>query len=236
MSYGVRMMYWMTWALLANGLLPAATQAPPGSDGPGAAYVEGFALLFRPVVREELRIEEEQEQQLRQLGDDLRNQWQIMWREVQQLPLEQRWQTMRQRIVQQRQQIDQQVRQILQDDQLTRLKQVQLQVQMQQRGMTEILTSPEIRQALGLTDEQTVEFRQVVYQAEQEMQQQIRAAEQQAREKIVSVLNPQQRSKWQELVGTPFEPGGLERDELNRIFGSDTPGQPDPTLRRPRSR
>jgi hypothetical protein len=236
MSCGVRMMYWMTWALLANGLLPAATQAPPVGDGPGSAHVEGFALLFRSEVREELGIAEEQEQQLRQLGDALRSQWQTMWRDVQQLPPQQRWQAMRQRIVQQREQMDHQVRGILQDHQLTRLKQVQLQVEMQQRGMTEVLSSPEVRQALGLTDEQNVEFRQVVHQAEQEMQQQIRTAVQQARERIVSVLDPQQRTKWQELVGAPFEPGAVERDEMTRVFGSAMPEPSDPALRRPRNR
>ena len=107
---------------------------------------------------------------------------------------------------------------------------------MQQRGMTEVLTSPEIRQALGLTDDQIVEFSQVVSQAEQEMRAQIRAAVQQAREKIVSVLNPQQRSKWQELVGDSVRPRWVERVNRIAFLAQQRSSESDPALRRLRNR
>ena len=76
----------------------------------------------------------------------------------------------------------------------------------------------------------------VANQADEEMRQKIRAAVQQARERIVSVLSPQQRSKWQELVGATFDPGAVERGESIRVFGSAVSEEPDPALRRPRSR
>jgi Spy/CpxP family protein refolding chaperone len=93
--------------------------------------------------------------------------------------------------------------------QLERLKQIDLQVRMQQRGEGGI-SSRTVAEALELTDEQREKLEQRAEEVRQELQEKVRQAQVEAREKLLDVLTPQQKAKLEELMGDAFQ---LQDDE-----------------------
>ena len=93
---------------------------------------------------------------------------------------------------------------ILLDHQLERLKQLQLQSRLQRGSAADALASTDVREALGVTDEQLEQMRQVATEAEAELRETIRKATEEARSKVLDVLTAEQRAKWEEMTGTSF--------------------------------
>jgi Spy/CpxP family protein refolding chaperone len=96
---------------------------------------------------------------------------------------------------------------------LDRLKQIDLQVRMQQRGEGG-LSSRTVAEALDLSDEQREKLEQRAEEVRKELQEKVRQAQTEAREKMLDVLTPEQRAKLDEMLGESFQ-----MTEENRSFG-----------------
>jgi hypothetical protein len=173
----------------------------PPMMGPGGGT--GLELLFSPDVREEIELVEEQEEQLRDLQNKMRDGMRSVFTEIRDLPEEERRDAMMARMQEQQESIKKEMESILLDHQLERLKQLQLQSQLQ-GGAANALASNDVREALGLTDEQLEEMRQVASEAEAELREQIRKATEEARSKVLDVLTAEQRAKWEQMTGASF--------------------------------
>ncbi len=223
---------WMVAGVLAMALLlPAMAQPPAGRPGGpfGGRFIGPMlmvGLLRNPQVQQELKLTDQQKQQLEQMGQ----QWREKMRGLRDLPPEER----RQRVEAMRSEVEKQLSTILNDQQMKRLKQIALQVE----GYA-ALGRPEIAEQVGLTKEQRQKVGDILRQAAekrrevfQQGQGDRQAAFQRMREirqwvdsEIEKLLTAEQKKKWQELIGAPFK--------LEGGFGGDFGGARQRAQRRP---
>jgi Spy/CpxP family protein refolding chaperone len=192
-------------------LIPAMAQPPAGRPGgPFGGRLGGpmlmVGLLRSPQVQQELKLTDQQRQQLEQLGE----QWREKMRGLRDLPPEER----RQKVEGMRAEVEKQLATILNEQQMKRLKQIALQVE----GYA-ALERPEIADQVGLTKEQRQKIRDILRQADEKRREAFQqgqgdrqAAFQRMREirqwvdgEIEKLLTAEQKKKWQELVGAPFK-------------------------------
>jgi Spy/CpxP family protein refolding chaperone len=192
-------------------LIPAMAQPPAGRPGgPFGGRLGGpmlmVGLLRSPQVQQELKLTDQQRQQLEQLGE----QWREKMRGLRYLPPEDRWQ----KGEGMRAEVEKQLATTLNEQQMKRLKQIALQVE----GYA-ALERPEIADQVGLTKEQRQKIRDILRQAGEKRREAFQqgqgdrqAAFQRMREirqwvdgEIEKLLTPEQKKKWQELVGAPFK-------------------------------
>lgn len=203
---------WMVVTVLTMAvLIPAMAQPPAGRPGgPFGGRLGGpmlmVGLLRSPQVQQELKLTDQQRQQLEQLGE----QWREKVRGLRDLPPEER----RQKVQGMRAEVEKQLSQILNEQQMKRLKQIALQVE----GYA-ALERPEIADQVGLTKEQRQKIRDILRQAAEKRREAFQqgrsdrqAAFQRMREirqwvdgEIEKLLTAEQKKKWQELVGAPFK-------------------------------
>jgi Spy/CpxP family protein refolding chaperone len=203
---------WMAVTVLTMAvLIPAMAQPPAGRPGgPFGGRLGGpmlmVGLLRSPQVQQELKLTDQQKQQLEQLGE----QWREKMRGLRDLPPEER----RQKVQGMRAELEKQLSQILNEQQMKRLKQIALQVE----GYA-ALERPEIADQVGLTKEQRQKIRDILRQADEKRREAFQqgqgdrqAAFQRMREirqwvdgEIEKLLTAEQKKKWQELVGAPFK-------------------------------
>ena len=203
---------WMAVTVLTMAvLIPAMAQPPAGRPGgPFGGRLGGpmlmLGLLRNQQVQQELKLTDQQKQQLEQLGE----QWREKMRGLRDLPPEER----RQKVQGMRAEVEKQLSQILNEQQMKRLKQIALQVE----GYA-ALERPEIADQVGLTKEQRQKIRDILRQAAEKRREAFQqgrsdrqAAFQRMREirqwvdgEIEKLLTAEQKKKWQELVGAPFK-------------------------------
>ncbi|MDA1051630.1 MAG: hypothetical protein O3C40_14270 [Planctomycetota bacterium] len=104
-----------------------------------------------------------------------------------------------------------------------RLSQLEIQFQMRGGGGLGALGSREVGEQLAVTDEQREVLRDKALELGQEFGRKIAELRREMQEKLLAELNPEQRAKFQELVGDPFEfqdrPPGGGRDRGQRGDG-----------------
>ncbi|MDT7898473.1 MAG: hypothetical protein YPKNTGVA_002322 [Candidatus Fervidibacter sp.] len=203
---------WMAVTVLTMAvLIPAMAQPPAGRPGgPFGGRLGGpmlmVGLLRSPQVQQELKLTDQQRQRLEQLGE----QWREKMRGLRDLPPEER----RQKGEGMRAEVEKQLATILNEQQMKRLKQIALQVE----GYA-ALERPEIADQVGLTKEQRQKIRDILRQAGEKRREAFQqgqgdrqAAFQRMREirqwvdgEIEKLLTPEQKKKWQELIGEPFK-------------------------------
>lgn len=81
----------------------------------------------------------------------------------------------------------------------------QLEIQFRMRGAGGALGSREVSEGLALTDEQKEAVREKSRELAQEFAKKMAELRLQMQEQLLAELNPEQRAKFQELVGDPFE-------------------------------
>jgi Spy/CpxP family protein refolding chaperone len=192
-------------------LLPAMAQPPAGRPGgPFGGRFGGpmlmLGLLRNQQVQQELKLTDQQKQQLEQLGE----QWREKMRGLRDLPPEER----RQKVEGMRAEVEKQLSKVLNEQQMKRLKQIALQVE----GYA-ALERPEVAEQVGLTKEQRQKIRDILRQAAEKRReafqqgqgdrqavfQRMREIRQWVDGEIEKLLTPEQKKKWQELVGAPFK-------------------------------
>jgi Spy/CpxP family protein refolding chaperone len=106
------------------------------------------------------------------------------------------------------------LKEVLLPHQFDRLKQIDVQSRIQQRGAS-ALSSGDLAEALSLTAEQKEKLEKRAEEVREELQEKIRQLQTEARDKMLDVLTPEQRAKLDELMGDTFE----MRDEGFRSGG-----------------
>ncbi|GBC91853.1 hypothetical protein HRbin15_00312 [bacterium HR15] len=181
-------------------------QGQPGFGGRMMGANLSAMLLMREDVQKELNLSQTQKAKLEQMREEMMQAMQ----ELRNLPPEQR----RERMQELRQKYD--PASVLTDAQRKRMRELELQWQ----GPF-ALNNPEIAKQVGLTEEQQAKIRGIIQETFQSMRgqfqpgqppgqpgermQEFQKAREQAERKILEVLTPAQREKWQQLLGKPFE-------------------------------
>jgi Spy/CpxP family protein refolding chaperone len=194
-----------------------------GGGGPGGFFGGGgvFGLVTRDEVQEELQLVDEQQEKVETVVDEardqLREEMQSMFRDMRDLSDEERrarFDEIRERMDQFNTELEGKLKKVLLPHQFERLKQIDVQQRIQQRGAS-ALTSGELAEALNLTDEQREKLEQRAEEVREELQEKMRQLQTEAREKMLDVLTAEQRAKLNELMGDSFE----MREDFGRFGG-----------------
>ncbi len=178
----------------------------------GGAAISGM-LLNRADVQRELNLTEQQKAKINEMQQAQR----LAMQELRNLPPEER----RQRMQEIRQKND--PTSVLNEGQKKRLKELEL----QWLGPMALM-NPEVAKEVGLTAEQQSKIQGLVREQMQQMRGQFQGggqpganleqARQQLENRILDLLTPAQRQKWQQMQGKPFQFEG------GRGFGGVRPG------------
>lgn len=184
------------------------SQPPRGPGGPGRGQMLGVgALLFSEEVRGEIDLLEEQEADLRQMGEEVRDKMRRIFSGMRDLSPEERraaFEDARESMQAVRDEVNERVKQVLMPHQWDRLRQIELQQQMRRQG-AESLGSGRIAEALGLTEEQKLELQRRAAEQTAKLEERIRQLREEAQDEVLKVLTAEQRAKFDELMGKPFE-------------------------------
>lgn len=218
-------------ALAAGSLVcTSSALAQPGRGGPGFGGGTMF-MLMNESVRKELEIVPEQEEKLRELGEQMRDEMRQAFSGLRDLSPEEReakFAELREQGQKRMEEFQAKVDGVLLEHQKTRLKQLRVQMQMRRGGTSGALASEELAKELGITEEQKKRLEELREEVQKEVEEKMQKVRDEAREKLLSVLTPQQRKKLEEMTGEPFEYqsqfGGRGRGPGGRGPGGRGPG------------
>lgn len=215
-------MVFVSGALAQQGQ-PQRPRGPQGAPGPGFGRMWGGGagiggmLLNRADVQRELNLTEQQKAKINEMQQAQR----AAMQELRNLPPQER----RQRMQEIRQKND--PTSVLNEEQKKRLKELEL----QWLGPMALM-NPEVAKEVGLTAEQQSKIQGLAREQMQQMRGQFQGggqpganleqARQQLENRILEILTPAQRQKWQQMQGKPFQFEGGRG--LGAGFGGPRPG------------
>jgi hypothetical protein len=94
---------------------------------------------------------------------------------------------------------------VLLPQQRERLAQIGLQMRIQQMGVVQALTTGDIAEQIGVTDDQKTKMEEAAAAAEKDLQDKIAKARTEARDKILGTLSSEQKDKVKKMLGTEFK-------------------------------
>ncbi len=116
-----------------------------------------------------------------------------------------------------REQTLKQMREGLLPHQVERLEQIQAQSRLRNRSLIDIITSEPVKTRLVISDEQAEQLRAAEQQVEDDLQRQIAELREQAKERLLEALDPEQREKVDTIFGQTFNFESAKGDR----FGKD---------------
>jgi len=193
-------------ALLLSVNLSYAQQGRPG--GWGGFGGNSLWLLQNDQVRKELEIVDDQVEQLTELQQKMREEMRELFSGMRELDAEQRQEAFaaaREKMGELQKEMQAKADKILLPHQTERLKQIGLQMQLQSRGTSRSLMEGDLAETLNITEEQKNQLEEAAKQATEEMNEKIAAAREEARQKVLQALTPEQRAQLEKLIGDEFE-------------------------------
>jgi Spy/CpxP family protein refolding chaperone len=234
MNRAVRSISFTSLVAVALFATPALLFAQGGGfrGGPGGGFGGGgvLGLLYRDDVRQDLQLVDEQQEKVDALAEEIRTELQDemreMFRGMQDLSDEERQQQfekIRSRMQEVNADAEKRLKKVLLPHQFDRLKQIDVQMRVQQQGAG-ALTTGELAETLDLTDSQRERLEERAAEVEQELQEKISKLRIEARNKMLDVLTAEQRAKLESLMGDDFAatdpaPGFGRRGGRGGFFG-----------------
>lgn len=190
------------WAGLALAQ-PGGFGGGPGG-GPGGNI--GF-LLQNDQIKEELKIDDAQAEEVQDLVDAQRDAMREMFRGGDfDFRSEEGRAKIREMVEEQTAKLEKDLGTVLKPEQITRLKQIGRQMQTNRPGQSGgLIQNERLTEELGLTEAQLTEMRKKAPEVQEELRAEIQKATKAAEEKLLSVLTPTQKAKYAELMGEPFQ-------------------------------
>jgi Spy/CpxP family protein refolding chaperone len=198
-------------ALVATAALASSALAQRGG-GFGRGGGGGANMLRMPEVQAELKLTDDQKTKVTDAMAKLREQRQNAGQDFQSLSQDERQKLMAQR----RAEDDKALADVLNADQMKRYHQLQL----QQQGLSSVAQDKALADELKITDDQKTKIQTIaddqrnamreLFQSaggggdRQAMMQKMQDLRKQTDEKIAAVLTDDQKSKWKDMIGTPF--------------------------------
>lgn len=187
---------------------PGGPGGPGFFGGPGGGGIQG--LVMRDEVQEEIQLVDEQREKVRTIveesGEKMRSEMRGLFEQMRDLSDDERRERfgeIREKMEAMRSEVDGQLKKALLPHQYERLKQIDFQSRLQQRGEGGMSVGA-VADALELTDEQREKLEQRAEEVRNELREKVRQAQSEAIEKMLDVLTPDQQAKIKELMGDQF--------------------------------
>jgi Spy/CpxP family protein refolding chaperone len=210
----MRAFFTATLALGLVGLL-AGSAAAQGRGGFGMGGGGSYAMLLaNESVQKELKLEDQQVEKCKEIGDKAREKMQEFRSQTEGLDQDQRRAKMMELMREFNESTVKSASEFLKPEQLTRLKQISY----QQRGVL-AFSDPEVEKKLNITDSQKTDFKAIadefrtesstVFQENRDdreaMMKKMGELRKSTLAKAEAKLNDEQQKTWKELLGDPFE-------------------------------
>lgn len=202
-------------ALVGIVSIATAQQGRPGGPGgPGGGFGGGFGggsnlldIVRRDDVVKELELVDDQVTKLtairEKVNEETRGQFQGL-RDLSEEDRRAKFEELRKKTEEIRAAAEKEMDEVLLPAQRDRVRQIR--VQMLLRGGAEsALSRPDIAEALSIDDAQKEKLREAAEAAQKELDAETRKLREAARAKVLEVLTPEQKAKWEKMVGEPFE-------------------------------
>ncbi|QDU93335.1 hypothetical protein [Lignipirellula cremea] len=183
----------------------AAAQGPPGRGG---GFGGPLDLVRSDAVAAEIELVDDQKEQLQALNEELREEMRAQFqgfRDLSEDERTERFAQMRENFAKQREKTQEKLNNILLPHQVDRLRQIELQSRMRQGGASGVLRDNNLREKLGITDEQIERMQEAAEKAREEMTEKVAKLRKEAEDKVLNELTPTQRQQWEEMFGKQFE-------------------------------
>lgn len=192
----------------------AVSAQPPGGGGGMMMRGNMGMLVMNKSVQQELKLSDEQVEKVEKIVKEMREKGRAQFQKLGDLNEEERRQKMQTAMREGRERLTKALDGVLKDDQMKRLKQISW----QQRG-AEAFNDPEVQKALKLTSEQKDKLKTIREDAMKEggeifrnagddregVRGKLETLHKDTTEKAMAVLTEDQKARWKELVGEPFE-------------------------------
>jgi Spy/CpxP family protein refolding chaperone len=214
-------------SLFWAGLTLAQPGGFGGGPGGGPGGNIGF-LLQNEQVKEELKIDDAQAEEVQDLVDAQRDAMREMFRGGDfDFRSEEGRAKIREMVEEQTAKLEKDLGTVLKPEQIARLKQIGRQMQTNRPGQSGgLIQNEQLTEELGLTEQQLTQMKEMAPKVQEELRAEVQKATKAAEEKLLSVLTPTQKAKYAELMGEPFQfdpaRGGFGRG--NRGPGGDRGG------------
>jgi len=197
-------------AMLAVAVVAESVQAQPGGRGRGGPGFGGgtMGLLQNEQVREELGIVDDQMEEIRALGEEMRDEMRSVFQGLRDLPEDERraaFEGMREKMEGLRADMESKMNRVLLPHQVDRLKQINVQMDVQRRGVAGALEGGSLAEELNLTEAQMEQLREKAEKVQEDLRKKIEELRAKAQDDILGVLTPEQRATYKKLVGEAFE-------------------------------
>ena len=211
-------------AACVTALVGNLTAQPPNRPGPGgfggrmqASGANKLMMLRSPEVQEEIALTAEQKEQLIDWSESFREKMQEKTKDIPRQDFRKRMEI----IAELSKEGEKELSQMLKPEQLKRLEQISVQSQ-----GNRALQNPEIQEKLGITAEQKEKLREISSESGkamrelfgggrpdpqkfQEIREKMQALQKKIGEQMQNVLTSEQKAKWKELTGEPFDTSKL---------------------------
>lgn len=203
--------------VMLSGLTSESLGQRPGGQGRGPGgrgFPGGFGggpleLLQRPDVQAELELLDDQKHEARKLAEDLNSRRRELFGQFRGgNQNEDDREALRERVREAFQKLNQDTEESLSfllPHQRTRLSQLEVQFRMRGGGALGALSSRQVAENLKVSDEQREKLRERGRELGQELRKKMAELQREFQDKLLAELEPEQRAKFQELVGDPFE-------------------------------
>ena len=161
-------------------------------------------LLRRDDVRKELELVDDQITKLDILRQKRGERIRELYSGLKGLSREERNAKLRERFIEFSKTSQKEIDQVLLPHQAKRLAQLVIQYRLR-GGTSRTLTSSQVSEGLGISDEQKARLQERATELSRELQEKFNKLRQEFREKLLEELTPQQRAKWKDMIGEPFE-------------------------------
>lgn len=196
-----------------------AQQRGPGGFG-GFSFASSLFSLNNDSVAKELELVPEQQEKIERLQSDMRNDMRSLFGELRDATAEER----RERFAEFRENSEKALDDILLPQQRDRLAQIRRQLQLRQRGGGSSAINDRLADELELSNAQKEKLREVQEEVRAELREQIEKLQEEAREKVLGILTPSQKQRYEELIGERFELQRSDDGGRSRRFGRNRRG------------
>lgn len=167
-----------------------------------------LTLLANKKVQDELNFVDDQAVQVDELQQEFREEMRYMFEDMRNGggDRQQMFEKMRESMRDLTDDFNKKAEELLIEDQLSRLKQLQNQAKMS-RGVERALESEELRDELGISDEQLEAMKEKAEEVREWVNKETAKIREKAQDKILSVLDKEQQDKIKEMIGDRFDFG-----------------------------
>ena len=199
--------FWISQAeAQPSAILPALLESETDLvDGPPIVMPAPslWDLISNPSVQADLELVEDQQQQIKQLREQMTHESKQLFNETQGAQDYEQFST--QIGVLKREYIER-LKDVLLPLQIERMKQIALQMHLKSSGMSNAITSPVVAEVLGLSDQQLAKLKEKSLELKKQLAVDIQKLKAKRDEALLNELTPQQRSKLSQLQGDKWAP------------------------------